>query len=156
MEKARAEESTKGSVDDFANNVEEINAAIDAGNLNGINGKAGYFTGRGESGKQYRRINAGLEALRSAMQQNGKSPAEIADTIERLTPSYMDTAATLHDKVNGIATELNNYGAQLSNPSKKVPTSEKGKAPKPGDVVDGYRFKGGNPNDQKNWEPVGQ
>lgn len=26
--------------------------------------------------------------------------------------------------------------------------------PRPGDVVDGYRFKGGNPADKNNWEPV--
>jgi hypothetical protein len=32
-----------------------------------------------------------------------------------------------------------------TNPSAKQP-------PKAGDVVDGYRFKGGNPSDQKNWE----
>lgn len=28
------------------------------------------------------------------------------------------------------------------------------RGPKPGDVIDGYRFKGGNPNDEANWEPV--
>lgn len=30
----------------------------------------------------------------------------------------------------------------------------KAKGPQPGDVVDGYRFKGGSPSDQKNWEPI--
>ncbi len=32
--------------------------------------------------------------------------------------------------------------------------AQQGAAPKPGDVVDGYRFKGGNPADQTNWERV--
>lgn len=35
----------------------------------------------------------------------------------------------------------------------KMPTSQSG-APAPGTVMDGYRFKGGNPADQKNWEKV--
>ena len=30
-----------------------------------------------------------------------------------------------------------------------------GGGPQPGQVVNGYRFKGGNPNDQNSWEPVG-
>lgn len=34
------------------------------------------------------------------------------------------------------------------------PKAGAGKAPNVGEVISGYRFKGGNPRDQKNWEPA--
>lgn len=41
-------------------------------------------------------------------------------------------------------------GAMAPAPAAARPTA----APRPGDIVDGYRFKGGNPADRKNWEKV--
>ncbi len=42
--------------------------------------------------------------------------------------------------------------SQLPNPLAKNPTDGGGDTPEPGAVVDGYRFKGGNPADPNNWE----
>jgi len=160
IKEATATETAGLSAQDFTNNVDAINAEIDKGSMTGVTGKAmSYYAQQGSGGKAYRQIQAGLDALRGQMLQAGKTPAEIADTISRLTPAPLDDEYALHDKVNGIKRELDTYGQGVGNVPKKTTSETSSKtttaAPKAGDIVDGYRFKGGDPNDQKNWEPAG-
>jgi|SRR5215471_532913 len=157
IKEAAAAETAGMSADDFTNNVDAIKAAINKGALSGVQGTIDFVTGRGAGGIAMRQMKAGLDALRQQMIQAGKSPAEIADTIQGLTPAYTDDAGGLLDKVDGIKRQLDIYGAGLPGTTRKAPAETKTTtaAPKAGDVVDGYRFKGGDPNDQKNWEPAG-
>lgn len=50
--------------------------------------------------------------------------------------------------------QIKRMGEMLGDRPRSVPTQSI-KPPKPGDVVDNHKFKGGDPGDQKNWEPVG-
>lgn len=45
-------------------------------------------------------------------------------------------------------------GARPMAPAAPPPAARPAAAPRPGAIVDGYRFKGGNPADRKNWEKV--
>jgi len=102
------------SAQDFTNNVESIKAEINKGTMTGPLAYPKSNIARwGPGGVAYRQIDAGLEALRGQMLQAGKSPGEIADTIQRLTPTYTDDAAGLSDKVDGIKRELETYGTAL-------------------------------------------
>jgi hypothetical protein len=61
------------------------------------------------------------------------------NVIDRLTPGVSTVSGGLHVKPTG------NGSAGGDSGQKAAP------GPKEGDVVDGYRFKGGNAGDQKNW-----
>jgi hypothetical protein len=43
-------------------------------------------------------------------------------------------------------------GASTATPQQSTPAAARPSSPKPGDVIDGWRFKGGNPADRNNWE----
>lgn len=73
-----------------------------------------------------------------------------------LTANYGDAK-----KAEAVANQFMAYMAQFgkpgtSSPQAVAPSSAIGAkaAPSAGAVVGGYRFKGGNPNDKSNWEPV--
>jgi hypothetical protein len=51
-------------------------------------------------------------------------------------------------------TELTGEMEKKKSGGKKLPTPDDKKGPKPGDIEDGYRFKGGDAADKNNWEPV--
>jgi hypothetical protein len=63
----------------------------------------------------------------------------------------------LADRINGMPAELKKL-KDASGQSKRGPLADpsgkKPAAPKAGDIQDGYRFKGGDPAKQENWEPV--
>lgn len=106
--------------------AKSISDEIDKGTMTGP-GFMWAWAGRGSGGKAYRAMQAGLDSLRQQMTQAGKSPAEVEDTINRLTPSLTDDATALHDKVNGIQAELENLAKGLPNqPSKHEPKSDEG------------------------------
>jgi hypothetical protein len=120
-QKAAAAAATAGTgAQDFINNIDSITTQITAGNLTGINFPAAWV-GRGDGGTAYRQIQGGLDALQAQMLQAGKTPAEIHDTISRLTPSLTDDPTALQDKVNGIKAELDNLAKWLPNQPKAVP-----------------------------------
>jgi hypothetical protein len=87
---------------------------------------AGTFGGRSE---------AALNALDSAIGHFRDNPAAVTAGLNQLK-----SANNLFLQRGTVHTVGGN-------------NSEAG-APKPGEVVDGYRFKGGNPAEQKNWEQV--
>lgn len=49
---------------------------------------------------------------------------------------------------------IDNYRFKGGDPNSQDSWEEVSGAPIKGDILDGYRFKGGNPNDEKSWEPV--
>jgi len=87
---------------------------------------AGTFGGRSE---------AALNALDSAIGHFKDNPAAVTAGLNQLKSA------------NQLFLQRGTVHTQGGN------NSEPG-APKAGDVVDGYRFKGGNPAEQKNWEQV--
>jgi hypothetical protein len=54
----------------------------------------------------------------------------------------------------GLMSRIKNVFSPSAPPAPPAPTDSKFGHPKVGEVRSGFRFKGGDPNDQKNWEPV--
>lgn len=106
--------------------------------------------------------SAGLpERLRAMYNSiiNGErlAPAQRTDFLARsrkLFKAQQGQYAETEKQFRALATR---YGLDPNNvvldynPVEAVP---EGNAPQPGAVEDGYRFKGGDPSDQNNWEPV--
>lgn len=63
---------------------------------------------------------------------------------------YQDLATRLKVRPENVDLWMNGGGPEVAAPA--APAPAKPAAPKAGTVEDGYRFKGGDPADQKNWE----
>ena len=97
-------------------------------------------------------------ALERSMSSKEASPDKLRADVYKaaLTANYGDAK-----KAEAVANQFMAYMAQFgkpgtSSPQAVAPSSAIGAkaAPSAGAVVGGYRFKGGNPNDKSNWEPV--
>ena len=92
------------------------------------------------------------------------NPGEVMKQIEVLTPAFGDKPGTITDKLNRFKTYVRSIATESNDPELQksiedaLSQMDGGTAPagtpKAGAVEDGYRFKGGDPADQKNWEPV--
>jgi hypothetical protein len=87
--------------------------------------------------------------------------AQSAQELARLRsflPAEMDDAAVIESKLKGFEKYLSEQRkAYEVAPQAKSPTAPAPQAPLPprsGEVVDGYKFKGGNPADRNNWVKV--
>jgi hypothetical protein len=93
----------------------------------------------GALGQITERELAFLQATLGSLEQ-AEDVAEFKTNLERLKEVYLDI---IHGPGNRPGTET---------------TAEPGVGtldlPQPGDIVDGFRFKGGHAGDQNNWEPV--
>jgi hypothetical protein len=92
---------------------------------------------------------------------NGGQRAEIRSQAKRTFDTQTKLAADLRPRYERLARDAgvdpwqvigDESGGQVGGSGGGGGGS--GAAPKPGAVEDGYRFKGGDPADQKNWEPV--
>jgi len=109
------------------------------------------------------------EQFNAIMEQQG---AILTDTISKVlgpasAAAFINTmtgpadVATKQKALNDIIIQVKSFNdSQRANITRTDPNAlpevgkQAGAPPKPGDVVDGYRFKGGDPSDQKNWEKV--
>lgn len=95
------------------------------------------------AGSAARTAMAGQRLSLDQLRALQKTYSEQAENM-LLPPAQREQAAQMLKQVNDQIAESAGI---------KMPTSQSG-APAPGTVMDGYRFKGGNPADQKNWEKV--
>ena len=75
---------------------------------------------------------------------NNLTPAERKKLLDQADMDYNEQVQNLKQKFSG-------GGQPAAAPAQGAPPP-----PKPGDVLDGHRFKGGDPSKQENWEPVTQ
>jgi hypothetical protein len=80
-------------------------------------------------------------------------------TINQNDPNFETYMNQLIGDVTGAKVDIGSVGAKSSNlkkspPNTPVQTPVKSNVPKVGTVEGGYKFKGGNPADPKNWEKV--
>jgi len=91
-------------------------------------------------------------------EEKKKSAREELKKLEDEQEKLVGQANEKLDKIRSEASIPNAPGGTPTGPSAIPPGVQApggaGATPNPGDVVDGYRFKGGNPNDKANWEKV--
>lgn len=85
------------------------------------------------------------------------SPQEFNSAKLQYFPQPGDTPAVIRQKKLNRETSINGI-ARAAGPKYTPPTGQGGMGtamlPKKGEIVDGYMFSGGNPNDQENWKKV--
>lgn len=80
-----------------------------------------------------------------------RSPQQLQTMIQEFTEllnSRLEALRSQRQRVTGTDEEI------LSPHARETYDKLRGGAPQPGTVMDGYRFKGGDPADKSNWEPV--
>jgi len=144
-----------------------VNSKVAAGEIPVIGGVAGLVGNKmlSESSQQVEQaqrdfINAVLRRESGA----AIAPSEFANAAKQYFPQPGDKPATLAQKarnrklaVDGLMAEVpagKRYTSGSSLPGAQGGATGGWDAPAPGAVIDGFRFKGGNPADQGSWEPV--
>lgn len=95
------------------------------------------------------------DAQLEAALQRAVFEAELVNDLDRMTsPDW-----TVYDPTQTVV-DMNNPDAVRALQEQRAgqgigPTPQAGQGPQPGAIEDGYRFRGGNPADPNNWEPVG-
>jgi hypothetical protein len=100
---------------------------------------------------------ADKEDLRDLRHERDMLSKKLADTLtERISPTPPEQKALEQNRLKEINQQIEGIkrGSRLPKPPESVPT--KFGHPKVGEVRSGYRFKGGDPSDQKNWELVNE
>lgn len=92
--------------------------------------------------------------LRPFIPQTTDNPETVKKKLERFVQEYRTTVEEARDfyRESGYKVPAETLRPGVDNRSGEERRGAGG--PKPGDVLKGYRFKGGNPADKKNWEPV--
>ena len=134
-----------------------------------ISGLTGSRMSALEMARKQQKRNAQVKALQDAAVRRGMSPDDVTlqmggietpkapelPTQARMAQWYQNATPeerAAFDATNPIVT--NGYGSMLV-PRGSLPMGGAMGGLQPGAVEDGYRFKGGNPADRNNWEPVG-
>jgi hypothetical protein len=84
-----------------------------------------------------------LAAAIGALEQS-QSPQQLQDNLRRVKNIYSDI---IHGHGNGPKREVLSFEQQSQQ-------SPQGGGPQVGQIINGYRYKGGNPNDQSSYEKV--
>lgn len=100
----------------------------------------------GEGRKVSTAMRTAIEAALRAMTGAAAPESEVDRYMDLYMPNATDTYETANQK-------LGNLHAFIKN-AKSLSGQVQQKLPQPGEVLDGYRFKGGNPADAGSWEPV--
>lgn len=130
-----------------------VNAKMAAGEAPLIGGAAGYIgnkmlSNEGQMAEQAQRdfINATLRRESGAV----INPDEFKNGQKQYFPQPGDSKAVLDQKKRNRELAISGLEAEIPGGFKSASPAPSG--PKAGEVVDGYRFKGGNPADPKSWE----
>jgi hypothetical protein len=145
---AKALNMTGATDSDSAANTEALISATGQSTLNAIK-TAGLGTGQGFTDKDLRFLQ-GIAGGTIAMEK--ESIARLADIQHRVAVVTADRWASRKKSIPKSALE----GTGLREETITVPPriAAATSTPKAGIVQDGYRFKGGNPADAKNWEKL--
>lgn len=86
---------------------------------------------------------------------NGMSARDLDDQIDIIVSAAQGAANRVRDQyLNQYAEEFERYPNRFQLKEPRAAEGATSTAPKIGAVAEGYRFKGGNPADSKNWEKV--
>jgi muramidase (phage lysozyme) len=117
-------------------------------------------------------VKASVSNVLYSLSGASSNPGEVLNQISILTPAFGDAPETINDKLQRFKTYVRAISSEANDPelTKSVETAisqmdmpaapdqnqqaAPGAAPKAGTVDGGYRFKGGDPADKSNWEPV--
>jgi hypothetical protein len=168
----------------YARQAPDLLAAIEQGKVSGVGGTVGAALNVGDAGLIVSRQDSGVDALVRNLTGAGKPPSEALEYAGRYKIQPTDSKKRASEKVRQLTYELANtdrsqranYGHEQSdayawvakprnladassNPA--APTTQPlktgggfGDAPVAGHVDNGFRFKGGDPANQANWEKV--
>lgn len=114
-----------------------------------------------KSSKYQQAEQAGKEFLQAILRKDTGAAITPAETQEYGTvylPQPGDSPEVLAQKKESrdraVAAIRAGMPPQAILAAEKASSQKPGGSPQPGEVQDGYRFKGGNPADQNNWEPA--
>lgn len=127
--------------------------------------------GRGNAAGLWRDIETGRDALLRGLTGAGMSITEAQNAVDRYQISATDRKQTMIDKVHNLQRDLEavergaitgKSGTMAKAYGPEAPSAEvaapvplaRPKTPVAGDIVRGYRFKGGDPSAQASWEAV--
>lgn len=123
---------------------------------------AGQMVGRAVGTREQAlrdQINSSRMQLMSALKKiTGKSAQELNSNVElRLNLDTVSNVSQGYEAAMGILDNLEKLyvRGQPAAGKSSTPAAAPTGAPKVGDVLDGYRFKGGDPSQQSNWTKVG-
>ena len=123
---------------------------------------AGQMVGRAVGTREQAlrdQINSSRMQLMSALKKiTGKSAQELNSNVElRLNLDAVSNVSQGYEAAMGILDNLEKLYVRGQSAAGKssTPAAAPTGAPKVGDVLDGYRFKGGDPSQQSNWTKVG-
>jgi hypothetical protein len=103
-----------GMAQHFLGEFDNVMKEVDAGNLTGTGYVSSVLFGRGTGGDAYRTIQSGSDALLRGLTGQGMSESEAAKYVKRYEPAATDDAATLHNKLLGLRTDLQNVDAAVT------------------------------------------
>ena len=105
------------------------------------NGAQQVAQARNQWAEAYLRVKTGAAA----------TPGEVENNVRTFFPVPGDSAAVVQQKAEARAAAERAMVPLAGKGAQTVPAPKSG-APAAGQVIDGYRFKGGNPADRNNWE----
>lgn len=107
------------------------------------NGAQQVAQARNQWAEAYLRVKTGAAA----------TPGEVENNVRTFFPVPGDSAAVVQQKAEARAAAERAMVPLAGKGAQTVPAPKSG-APAAGQVIDGYRFKGGNPADRNNWEKI--
>lgn len=169
----------------FLANLPQVREAIVMGNLSGPGNTAKLALGLGAQKELWRQIDQGMEAIVRLNTGAGQNGQEMIKAAQQYEPSALDSKETLMSKLNGLEAVLkqsmervyqgrggresrplpnptefvfdeNKRAAARVNAPRQGQTAPQANGMRPGTVMDGHVYLGGNPADQRSWQPISQ